>query len=585
MQETQLSALTETERLAQGADHGLRPRFVRVCLLIGIVFLVVFATLDWSVGNYAIAIVDLALLPVLLGSFLYLHISGNEVVATRTALMGFFAWFLLLIPLDPLYVVWMPAFPLLAIFALGKRDGMGVAWVFIFAMCVGSIAVWQLGYSPLDFLHIITSLAALLFITVIAFFYQKRIETYQQRIAEQAATEIHAEAERRRLSERLEHVRRMESVGLLAAGIAHDFNNLLVGVLGHAELLALDLPDDDPRHKQVEEIIRSARRGSALVSQMLAYAGKGKFEIRPVALECLVEETVRLLRALFGSGVRVRCTHESGLPTIKGDRNQLGQIVMNLLTNAADALGNEGGENHIRTGRVNLNAAQMAGMLLNEVPAGEYVFMEVSDTGCGMDEATRARIFDPFFTSKKHGTGLGLSAMLGIVRAHRGNIFLESTQGEGTRFVIYLPVDGTCAPEEATPSRAVEDASLRGTVLVVDDEETVRDVTKKMLERSELSVLTVEDGESSVEMFRQQADNFSLVILDLTMPGMNGEEVFRSIRSIRADVPILFASGHAKEDVMCALTNVGNKGTAFIRKPFTRKELLEKVRFLLDVCN
>ncbi|MDQ7010702.1 MAG: hypothetical protein Q9M29_02670, partial [Mariprofundaceae bacterium] len=211
-EKNQPCSMTGAERLQKKAGQGLRPRFVRICLIIGIAFLTGFAALDWNVGNHAIAIVDLLLLPVLLAALAYLYRSDHATGAARIALAGFFAWFLLLMPLDPLYVVWMPAFPLLAIFALGRKEGMNAAWMFAITMSAGSMITWWLGYSPLNSIHLLTSMAALFFITVIAFFYQNRIETYQQRIARQAAAEMHAEAERRRLNERLEHVRRMESV-------------------------------------------------------------------------------------------------------------------------------------------------------------------------------------------------------------------------------------------------------------------------------------------------------------------------------------------------------------------------------------
>ncbi|MFQ5581703.1 MAG: ABC transporter substrate-binding protein [Mariprofundaceae bacterium] len=389
-----------------------------------------------------------------------------------------------------------------------------------------------------------------------------------------------AEAERQHLAEQLQQVQKMESIGLLAGGIAHDFNNLLVGVLGNAELMLLDIPPQSELREPLHQITKSAKRGSGLVGQMLAYAGKGKFEMAEVNMNHLVRETESLLKTVISKGAMLECEFSDDLPTVHGDRNQISQIVMNLITNASDALEEGSGTIHLRTGVVQLSQRELSGMLLHgNLAAGEYVSVEISDSGCGMDAATQRRIFDPFFTTKPAGTGLGLAAMLGIVRSHHGNVLLESEPGKGTRFVVYLPVGKleACAVD-GTAQFPVRD-SFQGTVLVVDDEKPVRDVAGQMLRRAGLEVITANDGLHGVETLRQHAEKISLVLLDLSMPRMDGEQAFHAMREIRNDLPIILSSGYVEADARNKLAYFGLSG--FVRKPFTYEELLGKIDMLL----
>jgi len=389
-----------------------------------------------------------------------------------------------------------------------------------------------------------------------------------------------AEAERQRLAEQIQQVQKMESIGLLASGIAHDFNNLLVGVLGNAELMSLDIPPESELHESLQQIIKSAKRGSGLVGQMLAYAGKGKFEVAAVDMNHLIRETESLLKTVIGKGAVLQCEYAENLPAVHGDRNQLSQIIMNLITNAADAMEEGSGAIRIRTGVTQIGKAELSGMLLHDnLPAGEYVYVEVEDSGCGMDEATQRRIFDPFFTTKPGGTGLGLAAMLGIVRSHRGNVLLESSPGRGTRFVVYLPLSNAEPLKRDSASPLVTDNLLRGTVLVVDDEKPVREVAGQMLRRAGLEVMTANDGLHGVETLRNHAEKISLVLLDLSMPRMDGEQAFHAMRKIRHDIPIVLSSGYVEADARDNLEGFGLSG--FIRKPFTYEELTERIGALL----
>ncbi|MDQ7010982.1 MAG: ABC transporter substrate-binding protein [Mariprofundaceae bacterium] len=389
-----------------------------------------------------------------------------------------------------------------------------------------------------------------------------------------------AEAERQRMAEQIQQVQKMESIGLLASGIAHDFNNLLVGVLGNAELMSLDIPPESELHESLQQIIRSARRGSGLVGQMLAYAGKGKFEVTAVDMNHLIRDTESLLKTVIGRGAVLQCEYDENLPAVHGDRNQLSQIIMNLITNAAEALEEGSGTIRIRTGVTQIGREELSGMLLHDhLPAGEYVCVEVEDNGCGMDEATQRRIFDPFFTTKPGGTGLGLAAMLGIVRSHRGNVLLESSPGKGTRFVVYLPLSDVEPLKRDNDSPLVTDTSLRGTVLVVDDEKPVREVAGQMLRRAGFEVMTANDGLHGVETLRCHAEKISLVLLDLSMPRMDGEQAFHAMRKICHDIPIVLSSGYVEADARSNLKDFGLSG--FLRKPFTYEELTAKIGTLL----
>ncbi len=386
-----------------------------------------------------------------------------------------------------------------------------------------------------------------------------------------------AQEARRRLEAKMHEVQKLESLGLLAGGIAHDFNNLLMGVLGNADLALLKLAPESPARVHVEAIEKAARRAADLTNQMLAYSGKGRFVVERIDLNRLVEEMSHLLGTVISKKATLKFDLAPGLPPVEGDPTQLRQVVMNLITNASDAIGDRIGLITVTTGVMRADREYLQGTFLDEdLPEGEYVFLEVSDTGCGMDAPTRARIFDPFFTTKFAGRGLGLAAVLGIVRAHHGAIKVYSEPGRGSTFKILLPRygDGQDPHRAEPPARANADR-LAGpaTVLLVDDDEAVRSVAAMMLEEQGFEVVAAADGAEGVERFRNRADEIQVVILDLTMPGLSGEEAFREIRRIRPDVPVILTSGYNENDVT---TRFAGKGVAgFIQKPFRTAELME----------
>ena len=389
--------------------------------------------------------------------------------------------------------------------------------------------------------------------------------------------------ERRKLQARVRKAQKMESLGLLAGGVAHDFNNLLVGILGHAGLALMEISEDSPLRSLIQQIETAAIRASELTNEMLAYSGKGRFMVEAIDLTELVREMTHLLEVAISKKVKLETQFAADLSAIEGDPTQIRQVVMNLITNASEALGDDSGTVKITTGRIDADRSYLAGTFLDEdLPAGRYVFLDVSDSGPGMDAETRSKIFDPFFTTKFTGRGLGLAAVLGIVRGHRGAIRVYSEVGRGTSFKVLFPAtDDAVTAREEPP--AAEAPAFRGSgcVLVADDEEMVRRVAKLTLENAGYTVLLASDGVEAVESFRQHSAELNVILLDLTMPRMGGEEAYREIQSIRADAKVILSSGFNEQDSISRFG--GDQLAGFLQKPFQPHELIDKVRRVVDV--
>ncbi len=384
------------------------------------------------------------------------------------------------------------------------------------------------------------------------------------------------EQERFELERRVLHAQKLKSLGVLAGGIAHDFNNLLTGVLGSASLALELLPKSAPERKLIEHIERAGHRAADLTRQMLAYSGKGRFEVTAVNLPELVQDMAELVKASISKKVALEFDFPKDLPLIEADATQLRQLVMNLITNAAEAFGDTSGSVIVRTRLIDLNSAGLAAMLHeDDLPEGPYVFVEVTDTGCGMDPGTQAKMFDPFFTTKFIGRGLGLAAVQGIVRGHRGAIQVRSAPGQGTCFRVFFPASNK------TPARRIaeEPASAKlcrtGTVLLVDDENLVRSVAQRILERAGFTVLTADCGRVALEVFHEHRDQIDVVLLDTTMSDLGGEEVYREMRGIRPAVPIVVLSGYNEEHVAERFAGIGP--VEFLAKPYERADLTAKV--------
>ena len=391
-----------------------------------------------------------------------------------------------------------------------------------------------------------------------------------------------AAEERERLEAQIQHTQKLESLGVLAGGIAHDFNNLLVAILGNADLALQDLAADAPARGEVAEIRKAAIRAAELTNQMLAYSGRGPSVVEALDLNELVEEMGNLLQVSISKKIVLEYHLAEGIPSIQADAAQIRQVVMNLITNASEAIGDRSGTIAVRTEVREVDREHLAETYLDEdLPGGSYTCLEVADTGCGMDEQTRANLFDPFFTTKFAGRGLGLAAVLGIVRGHGGAIQCRSEVGKGTTFKVLLPcsrAERAAAPSEVPGAEGQWRGA--GTILVVDDERSVRDVAKMMLERHGFDVLTARDGQEGLDVFRRHAADLSLVLLDMAMPRMGGEEAFGRMRRLRAEVPVVLVSGYHEEDATGRFAGEGLAG--FLQKPFQFDVLVRKVREVLD---
>jgi PAS domain S-box-containing protein len=387
----------------------------------------------------------------------------------------------------------------------------------------------------------------------------------------------HAQTERERLRQQLFEARKLESLGLLAGGIAHDFNNLLAAILGNAHLVLDALPAEHAQHAAVAEITAAAERGRLLTRQLLSYAGRAASVRVPVDLSEQVCEVATIMKRRLRPNVTLRFDLADSLAAVEVDPGQLQQVILNLLSNAADALGSEGGAIEVRTGLARLESAELAGLVAGAgLSAGLYVRLDIADDGCGMDAETRDRLFDPFFTSKEGGHGLGLPVALGVVRAHGGGIAVDSEPGGGTCFHVYLPASSR-APQ-AKVVAAPDDVRGRGRVLLADDDAAVRRVARRMLERLGYEVTEAVDGDTACECAREAPEPFAAALLDLRMPG-GGVETARALRGIDAALPILLQSGFDADD---AVAQSGLDGAiAFLPKPFAPHELGVALRALI----
>jgi PAS domain S-box-containing protein len=385
--------------------------------------------------------------------------------------------------------------------------------------------------------------------------------------------------ERRRIEQQLLRAQKLESLGVLAGGVAHDFNNLLTGILGNASLALDGLAEDDPNRALIKEVTHAAERAADLTRQLLAYAGKGRFVMRNFSLSALVKEIAGLVQTSIPEGVQLRLQLDDAAPEIFADPGQVQQIVMNLVINAAEAIGPEGGTVTVRTGAETVNEQYIATMPDAGDPfqPGDYAMLEVEDTGCGMTQETMKNIFDPFFTTKFAGRGLGLSAVLGIVQAHKGALRVASQPAHGTTFKLLFPISSQTPTTLVTAP--VEDLKGSGTILLVDDEEVVLRAAKNALERYGYRILPAGDGRQAVEIYRRD-EGISLVLLDLTMPVMSGEETLRQLQFINPAVRVLLTSGFSEAEAVKRFA--GGRLAGFIQKPYTAAALAKRVKEAIE---
>ncbi|MDX8388229.1 MAG: response regulator, partial [Ghiorsea sp.] len=380
---------------------------------------------------------------------------------------------------------------------------------------------------------------------------------------------------------KIEHVQRLESLGVLAGGIAHDFNNLLTVIMGNAALASKHINESHDAKRFVTNIESTSERAAGLCNQMLAYSGKGKFIVKPLQLGELVEEMSQLLMVSIAKNIVLRLELGNQIPAVDADATQMQQIIMNLVINASEAIGTRSGSISIATGVVRADAAYLKSTFVDEgLAEGLYVYLEISDTGTGMDEETKKKLFDPFYTTKFTGRGLGMAAVLGIVRGHHGAIKVYSELGKGSTFKVLLPSSEETSATTANQQNETGDWLGEGTVLIVDDEETIREVASSMLKEIGFDTLTACDGIEGVEMYRTHQQSIKAVLLDMTMPRMGGEDAFSEMCRINPDVKVILSSGYNQQD---ATNRFAGKGLAgFLQKPYMATALALAMKEILQ---
>lgn len=404
-------------------------------------------------------------------------------------------------------------------------------------------------------------------------------------LATDVTERLRAEHQKLELERQLQHADKLKSLGVLAGGIAHEYNNLLAAIIGNLDLALMDLEAKAPIRTNLQEAAVAALRAGNLTQQMLAYSGRGRFVISELDLSGLIGGMEELLKASISKKASLKLNLASDLPLIAGDDPQLQQVVMNLVTNASEALGEKPGLITLTTRWRECDTKFLAKSLISDrLNPGTYVELEVRDSGCGMDEATRAKLFDPFFSTKFTGRGLGMSVVLGVVRGHKGAILISSQPQRGTAISVLLPATAnqqvrTPAPQRPPTNPPATPMPLHGTVLVVEDEASLRLLMERILKRLGLRVLTAEDGAEAIAIYQQRAAEISFVIIDFTMPKLDGIKTLAELRKISPAIKAVLTSGY---DVESFSQNYAKDGfAAFIRKPFQVETLIKVAR---DMC-
>ncbi|MDQ6663082.1 MAG: response regulator, partial [Acidobacteriota bacterium] len=387
-------------------------------------------------------------------------------------------------------------------------------------------------------------------------------------------------SERRQLENRLLHAQKLESLGLLTGGVAHDFNNMLASMMGNASLSLDALSPSHPAYRTLAEVVLASRRASDLTQQLLAYSGRAPFVVKPVDLSDLVGEISKLVEAVMSKKIDLRMNLARDLPKVDADSAQMQQVIMNLVINASEAVGENTGTVEVTTRAWDVTT-EIGDRLFpgTQILPGPYAFLEARDTGCGMSKETQARIFDPFFTTKPHGHGLGLAAVLGIVRSHNGFLRVESAEGAGTTFQLLFPA----SREQSAETSVVENRKVlsgKGLVLVVDDEEAIRRMVKDTLERYGYTVAVAENGRDAVELFSKMRGQVSAVLLDMAMPVMNGKEAARLMVEMHPGTPVVITSGYNEVETTSWIERQGLAG--FIQKPYTARELVKQIKAVIE---
>jgi len=386
--------------------------------------------------------------------------------------------------------------------------------------------------------------------------------------------------EERELRAQIVQTEKLESLGVLAGGVAHDFNNILTSILANANLAKRDLAAGSKAYVSIDAIEQASNRAAELCRQMLSYAGKSIITRSGVDVSSLIEDMRTLMRASVAKNVTLHFDLAKDLPPIEADISQIEQVLINLVGNSSEAFGMSPGEVFVSTGSIVASEETDAANVLGDATSpGERVFIEVRDTGPGIEDEILSRVFDPFFTTKFSGRGLGLPVVLGIVRSHGGALTMDSKVGVGTRIRITLPVMGNATRSDSRSRVVALPGVTSGRLLVVDDEESILMSVSRLMKREGYAVDTARNGQEGVRVFKESAEAYTAVLLDLTMPIMGGGEAFEAIRAIRPNMPILLMSGYSDEQVSVALSQ--GKSSGFLSKPFRVEELLEALHRIL----
>ena len=395
--------------------------------------------------------------------------------------------------------------------------------------------------------------------------------------------EHQAEETRRRLETRIQQAQKAESLGILAGGVAHDFNNILMGMIGSAELTEMELPEDSPLREHQQEVIRSGHRAAELAHQMLAYAGRGRLTIESLSVDALLRDLWSLFEASVPKKIEFSLDSTPGLPIVDGDSTQLRQVMMNLVINAAEAIGDASGTIALVTEVKQWSQRELQDAELgDDLPPARYISVLVRDTGCGMDEETRQRVFDPFFSTKFLGRGLGLASVLGIVRCHGGGIAVTSSPDRGTTFRVLLPVaEDLASPITTTPfptRQPTANDEIQGIALLVDDEPVVRKVAGIMLRNLGFEVLVAENGVECLDLLATLETPPTVILLDYSMPRLDGLGTLRQIRVRWPGVPVILCSGYDAREMACDDKTTAD---AYLQKPIRLGDLSEVIRSVL----
>lgn len=410
--------------------------------------------------------------------------------------------------------------------------------------------------------------------------YRHELSRQAERLQEKVIEIRAARQKEHVLQEQLARTERLDSLGQLAGGVAHDFNNLLLAIMGNADLAMGELQDASPARANLDAIQSASRRAADLCRQMLVYAGRGSYDFEMIDLSAVIRDVGDLMRVSISREVKLTYDITNDLPPIFGDASQVMQVVLNFITNASAAIGRQSGEITVATGLRHCTDDDLRTTYFeSELRGGPYVYLQVSDTGCGMDEKTVARIFDPFFTTKADGYGLGLAAVLGIIRAHQGALTVNSQPGVGSTFTVYFPAQTGTGSGGATNNTA-STWKGSGSMLVVDDEEVVREVAGNMLSHLGFSVMSATGGSEAVALVRRDPGAVDAVFLDMRMPHMDGAETLRELRAIRPDIPAILTSANARSNYAELLENTTR--VAFLQKPYAITSLSAVLESLFD---